>query len=483
MEISFGYIVIPFEILVEKYESNDKQEYIYNSTKILNEWFTFNLFTKLLIGDPNQNVSVHIDPRKSCFELNRIYIEGVELDKLSYFFPNEEKTINLSLFNLNKSNTFKDVTSQYPKFNNYNYLMGNDEIYFYNSLDTENPRNLIKPNTLHFRVNKNNYGGIDCNKEKCGLQIGIKVFDQEDDCPNFNKELKKSNLTNKYIFSIHYNSQYSGFLIFGAYPHEYFPDKYKEEQLSKFYTSPDSIEITNFNIIADDIISINYEKKEWKISNQTKLIFELYYGFFVGAYSYKLFIEENFFNNLIEKKICFKSNNTVYGSVMYFDVYSCNEESLNDIKKFPELKFYIKSTNTSFIFNYNDLFKKIGNKYYFMVIFEKYKNSYWQIGYPFFKKYDIVFDDDSKTIGYYNSNIEINDNKGGNQTVKIVLIVLLTIIVFCGLLAIGYYIGKEKYIQRKKRANELNDDYDYKINENIINNNEENTSNKIINND
>ena len=149
---------------------------------------------------------------------------------------------------------------------------------------------------------------------------------------------------------------------------------------------------------------------------------------------------------------------------MYFDVYSCNEESLNDIKKFPELKFYIKNTNTSFIFNYDDLFKKIGNKYYFMVIFEKYKNSYWQIGYPFFKKYDIVFDDDSKTIGYYNSNIEINDNKGGNQTVKIVLIVLLTIIVFCGLLAIGYYIGKEKYIQRKKRANELNDDYDYKIN-------------------
>ena len=90
----------------------------------------------------------------------------------------------------------------------------------------------------------------------------------------------------------------------------------------------------------------------------------------------------------------------------------------------------------------------MGNRYYFMIIFEKYAGSYWIIGYPFFKKYEIVFDGDSKTVSYYNTN-NIVDNKGG-KTLKIIIIVILSFILSCGILGIGFYFGKEKYIKEKK---------------------------------
>ena len=113
--------------------------------------------------------------------------------------------------------------------------------------------------------------------------------------------LKRINLTNKYVFSIHYNSNNEGYLIFGAYPHEYFPNKYKEKQLISFYTTPDKFEITNFIINIDEVISSN-NNIEKKISNNTNLVFELYYGFFVGNGAYQDYIEKYFFNDLIEKK-------------------------------------------------------------------------------------------------------------------------------------------------------------------------------------
>ena len=479
LDYKLSYIVLPFEIYVEKYTSTETDNLKYNATKLLNEWFSFNLFSKLQIGSPIQEVSIYINPQSSCFYMKKINIGGVSLDKLSHFFSNEE--INLYSFNINNSKTFKDISDEYSgTFYPSQYLMGNDEIYFYTNInsDMNNQKNLEKINNLYFLVNKNNYEGVDCTKEKCGMEIGIKMFSQKDSCPNLNKEFKKSKITDKYIFSLHFSSKQYGSLIFGAYPHEYYPDKYKKEQLSSFYTNPDSFEIHDFNMIADDIISIDSNNIEYKVSNNTKIIFEFYYGFFIGTNSYQEYIENNFFNDLINRNICYKANKTAYTSFMNFDMYFCNEQNLNEIQKFPKLKFFIKNTNTSFIFNFDDLFCKIGDKYYFMVIFDKYQRNYWEIGYPFFKKYDIVFDDDSKTISYYN-NIFIDDNNEKSNTFKYLIIIILCVIIIFVLLGVGFYFGKQQYIQRKKRANELDDEeYDYTAGDKINNINE---NNKIIN--
>ena len=471
---SLSYIVLPFEIYVEKYIPEKTEQPYYNISRLLNEWFSFKLFSKIKIANPAQEISVFINPQKSCLEFNRFNSEGLNIDKLSYFFSDEEKPINLTLYNLTSSNTFIDVSNKYSrKYDSYNYLVGNDEIYLYNNFNEINSKNIIISNNLSFLVNTNDYFKSDCRKTNCGLYIGMPIFNQEDNCPNFNKELKNSNLINKYIFSIHFDSNKSGSLILGAYPHEYLKEKYKEEQLSTFYTKPDEVssQINNFNIFADKIISKSYDGNEIQISNNTKIIFEFYYGFFIGTYSYQEFIEKNFFNDLISEGICNKANRTTYGMVMYFDLYSCKEENLDEIKKFPELKFYLKNSDTSFIFNFNDLFIKIGKRFYFLVIFEKYQRSFWEVGFPFYRKYDIVFDEDNKIISYYNTNKQIEKEETKNETFKIVVIIILTIILICLILSVGFYFGKLKYMQRKKRANEMNDDdYDYSASDKIINN-------------
>ena len=483
--INLSYVVIPFDILVEKYDTSEKNESLYNTTKLLKEWFSFDLFSKLKIGTPNQEISMYINHDSSCFEFNQFKSEFTDFNKLSYFFSDNEQPINIFLYNMTSSESFKDISEEYSgSFNSYRYIMGNDELFIYNNFNTDN--NVIKTNNLNFQISKTNEPGIDCRKENCGGYLGLEMFNQDRNCPNFINQLKKAELINKKIFSIHYFSQKSGSLIFGAYPHEYQQDKYKEEALFSCYTKPgDNNKISNFIIYPDEIKSINDENnQEALISNKDRLVFEFYYGFFVGSSSYQKYIANYYFNDLIDKNICFNDNRTSLGGGLFYDVYSCQGDKINDIKnKFPSLKFYIKETNTSFIFEFDDLFLKIGNKYYFLVIFEKYPGDYWIIGYPFFKKYELVFDGDSKTISYYNMDL-INEikYKEKSKLYKIMIIVVLCVIIFCGLLVIGFYFGKEKYMQRKKRANELNDDdYDYVSGEKEHEGDEEKNNPKIIN--
>jgi hypothetical protein len=230
LNISLSYVVLPFEIYVKKY-SEKIEDPNYNITRLLNEWFSFRLFSKIQIGNPIQEVSVFINPQKSCFEFNRFSSSDLDLDKLYHFFSDEENPINITLFNLNNSHSFRNVTNSYSGTYDWrNYLLGNDEIYFYNNFKDINSKKTIKSNGLYFLVNINNYWGSDCRQINCGLHIGMTIFFKDINCPNFNKELKNANLTNKYIFSVHYNSNKSGSMILGAYPHEYLKFKLRKKE-------------------------------------------------------------------------------------------------------------------------------------------------------------------------------------------------------------------------------------------------------------
>ena len=137
----------------------------------------------------------------------------------------------------------------------------------------------------------------------------------------------------------------------------------------------------------------------------------------------------------------------------------------------------------------------------------------WSIGYSLLKKYQFVFNQDSRTVGFYNPDITIekeietdsgiysddintdeeqknkdnekvkNDtnkdpgNQGKNDNIKktglsieiVILIAVLSGVVF---LVIGIVVGKfiSKKLKEKKRANELDENYDYNTpQETIIN--------------
>ena len=130
----------------------------------------------------------------------------------------------------------------------------------------------------------------------------------------------------------------------------------------------------------------------------------------------------------------------------------------------------------TFTLDKHDLFVEKFDRIYFLVIFKKsdIENNIWELGEPFFYKTrnnPIIFDQDDKKIGFYNlnlpkiSNEEYNNNnkkskeeeKSSNNIILYLGIGIGTIILF----VLAFYLGKFFNGKRKKRANELTDDFDY----------------------
>ena len=161
------------------------------------------------------------------------------------------------------------------------------------------------------------------------------------------------------------------------------------------------------------------------------------------------------------------------------------------LQTFPSLYFQHIDLDYIFELSYQDLFVEKDGKYIFLVI-ENYEGENWLIGTPFLKKYQFIFNEDSKTIGFYNPNMpkekEIDDgedennsdtenksdvvnpydddkhksdisdetdeeiihenNNGGMSTKTVVLIVVISGIVF---ISIGLILGKIIFKTLKKK--------------------------------
>ena len=116
----------------------------------------------------------------------------------------------------------------------------------------------------------------------------------------------------------------------------------------------------------------------------------------------------------------------------------------------------------------------------------EYTHYNWIIGIPFLKKYRLSFDYEKKRIGFYKNDGKIinnNINKDKKEEkynffkstiFKVILIVLFILIIFI----LGMLF--QKYLQkpRKKKVNELDDNYIYEPYKDSINNNK-NDFNKI----
>ena len=155
----------------------------------------------------------------------------------------------------------------------------------------------------------------------------------------------------------------------------------------------------------------------------------------------------------------------------------CNSDFKKSISSFPKIYFF--SERLSYIFNldYNDVFKEYNNKIYFLIIFKQAMNTIWRVGKIFMKKYPFIFDNDQKTISFVylkkfgnlpnddaNNDGNKNNKKGKDKNKSIWL--NYKFYIFIGLLIIaviiGIFIGRQLWKnQRKKRANELDDNYDY----------------------
>ena len=172
--------------------------------------------------------------------------------------------------------------------------------------------------------------------------------------------------------------------------------------------------------------------------------------------------------DLYDKGKCF--NDTFDGCKEFYSVggnwifaYCKNEkeikEELNKIIK--PIYFFSSDLNYTFEINVNDILKENGDYIFLKILFQRYGGD-WILGRPFSLKYKFMLNPDIKEIAFYSQNKENHKEKNeiiNQKVLKLSLIIVLLCVIF-GVL--GIILGKMLFgLRRKKRANELKDDYEY----------------------
>ena len=274
---------------------------------------------------------------------------------------------------------------------------------------------------------------------------------------NFLQQLLDNKLIKNKIFGIKYDSDYTGRFIIGATLKE-LDSSYKDEK-------PIKIEI-------DDNVP-NNNKDFWllKLKIQQKEYTETSYGFLqyetgliFGSNGYR----NNFIKNYFQSKGC--SENLINSSPYSFYQYSCNNES--QFSDFPDINLGFEG-QYNFTLTKNDLFKKIGNNYFFLVVFQStgMDVNYWRLGQLFFKKYPMFLyqneEGKNKQILYYtinkknsdypddgDSDVNPDDKKnpednGSSLGLVISLSIIIPLIVIAVVIFVFYYLRKRRKTTEK----------------------------------
>ena len=434
-------LVLKFKTYYPQTDNMRKNNSIYNSNDFIDSFLFSEIYLELENNNNNQ------------IESNQILKTIVKAETSSFILRNPQNHFSFCTFNSSLSSTFKSY-SQNPA-----YCQSEDTFKIYTDLSFTK----FKMGTFEF----DNYFCL--NESICG-EIGMDISSYKKTLQN-SKDfiLKMNNLLNsgEQNFAFHFSKEdpEEGIFVFGEMPHNYFKDKYNENDIISFYS-----DAYDFEIILD---TISFNGKEYH-SNKTEN--EDYYDYinikitpdFEGIEFDKFFMDiliNIYFNKYIEKNIC-KIEHFVLNIIVY-----CYADKFGkkDINEFPKIVFNKYKYNFNISFKNEDLFYFKDNKY-FCKIFCKY-NQYkrFALGRIFLKNYLTVFNAEKKQIYFYNKINKENINKTFLEKNKN-LILALMIIGFIIFLFAGIVIGKFLFKERKKHANELNDKYEYKAKNNTSEN-------------
>ena len=418
---------------------------VYNSSTFISEWFYNGMYTFSNIGSSKIESYINMQNSKLSIQkcnINRVYSQST-LKQKTYYKP---------LI----SETFKKINDQ----------TGNDIFYFADDFKFEK----------NIQIGEKNGNGLDFyfeEKDNNSALCGNFGFNLNNDKTNLISQLKKKNYIKNYIWTLKYQTNEDGIFILGTEPHNYDNSSFKESHFYEIKAIPKQSPDTDWSFKLDEVRT--YDNKTKIVLSQNKVDFLIDRGLIIGTDEYKKKIDELVFNNLINEKICYREINKLHDyeketNDEYF-IYYCNKQSFmkdeNTLEKtyyriFPSIELFDRESNMTFSLNKEDLFHVIDSRIYFLVIFKKSdsENNIWKLGEPFFMKYQFTFNQEKKTVGFYskleksqNKKTE-NEEKKGNLALYIVIISIL-VLLFIGL---AYFLGKKLNENRKKRANELDDD-------------------------
>ena len=411
----------PESATIQKNEDLYSLEYIgIYRAKYANSSFSF-------LSNATQNISLN----NYSFFMVRKFTDNFESEKKTKSFALEDEEIGLNVL---KGNRREYVKVEEEEIDPYDF--GDDE-------ETEGEKYVYKNN---------------------GYLIEEKT--------NIIYQLKKSDNIPSYSFMIKFDDEKrdKGTITIGSKPHEFDPRHYSEKfyiyQYTNMYTNEGSA-YGYWGIVFKDI------QYNGEIFDSIKAVdITIDFCFILANERFKEYLDIKFFKYSTISEYCYEETIDKIYIIKY-----CNKSV---IKKFKNISFGFSSQLNSYNqtcnmeFDYKDLFVKApgGNdNYYFQIIFQKdYYNS-WKLGLPIFKKYPIVFDQESKTFGFYSETGQYStDNKGGKnkKKTKLTFSWILVIILSVCLIGLGFAFFKMlPKIMRKKKANELDDDYEYTSANNI----------------
>ena len=274
-----------------------------------------------------------------------------------------------------------------------------------------------------------------------GIGLNFKTFSSIKH-ENFLNHLVERKIINSFAYFLNFNENNyeEGKIFIGSYPHEFDVENYDENNFNFISVSFSGNKNSIYEVPFD---TYEFNKQKYFLN---RIDFNASFGGILGNNNLKIELDKFFFSDLYSKNICFQVKNK--DKIFIY----CNENF--NFKNFSGIKFHSKQFNYTFELNYNDLFKKEGNKFYFLMCFDPFLQQNFEVGEIFFRKYPFLFDQDRKIVGFY----KVKKKEFNFFGLFIVIIIIL--IVICIFLLV--YLIKYIYIKpRKIRANELSDNYDY----------------------
>ena len=495
-------IVIPFKI--NRIPNTKSSEF--DITHFFQEYFFRDFYTSLPTGIPSKKILALLDTHSHIFHFGENYLKKNYLNDVL----DSEKIISKQPYDKTESLSFKNISRFHYSNRELKTASLCSEIFIlYTDILMEK---FVSIGDVKFIID-------DDVQENLHIRIGLGKPLTKDYVgpPHFIQSLLDVNAIKDQTWTIKFNKN-GGLFILGEEPH-----KYEDITLDKRYQrknyfiteSLSSVEYHNpISIKVQDVYLINNKNKKEEITiNEDKGCYLNYNnGFITATKEYWDYIKKNFFNEFFNSNICKEELikfNLEEDIVKSYYVISCDkskftEEDKIKLDEFPTIIFYIFDYNYKFELTKDDVFTEVNNILYFMIIYKRdiFNNPdlvFWDLGLPFLQKYQFVHNYEKKTIGFYlpekeeeieeplpsenneekqsDININPNENKNGNDMNKnknkddndndkdknnnLAIYIIIGIIVGILLLILAFCLGKNLYHQRKRKANELEENFDY----------------------
>ena len=424
----------------------NKYDNFVKPSEIISGLLSLEYYTNITIAEPPQTIKSYIDFTKFHFYIsnvssNREYL----LENSKSFYSKYDHDIILY--------TYSFVSGKYA----------NETLFLdLNYLNASSPHKLLQIKNFTFSM-PSVYSIT--NRKMYPSSIGLGFYAHNSNTKlNFLTQLVEKGVLNNSYFFIDFDDDFSGKLYLGVLPHDIYPKKFSLDDFYKVYTNIDNV-LDEWSFRGDLIY--NYNNNQNNMNNSIykanmKLVLDMNLNGLILDYSYFSIFNKTFFHDYLNDGICKIEKEE------YYYLY-CEKDKIN-INKFKTIYFYQKEFNYTFNFDYKDLFLVKNNYIIFNIFFDV--NGFdrlLHVGKIIFRKYLLAFNYENKMIGFYKENnnkngLIIEENNNHPELIQICgiifggIVLISLIIIF-----IRNFYGNKG---RKIRKNELDDNYDYSIQNN-----------------